>query len=31
MKYLAEGLTHTWVEYYRSKVDTTSQSRLTAW
>ncbi|KAL8619154.1 hypothetical protein ACOMHN_019426 [Nucella lapillus] len=30
-KYMPEGLTHTWVEYYRSKVDHSNQTRLTAW
>ena len=31
MKYIAEGLTHTWVEYYRSKVDRSNPGRLAAW
>ncbi|XP_076473112.1 LOW QUALITY PROTEIN: uncharacterized protein LOC143302355 [Babylonia areolata] len=30
-KYLPDGLTHTWVEYYRSKVDHSNQTRLAAW
>lgn len=31
LKYLPEGLTHTWVEYYRSKMDFTDHNRLSIW
>ncbi|XP_070204790.1 uncharacterized protein [Littorina saxatilis] len=31
MKYLAEGLTHTWVHYYRGKADSANKSCLAKW